>query len=120
MYVSDLLSKAEHHPFMISPSTMQSLLQNLSSLDPKYVSMELNLFAKHLPAIRAPMMEEDLEAQIEADRKLQEELRRSGFGSGDQSKKRVHDDRSPMSSEQGQLLPPHSVAQGHHCHPANS
>jgi hypothetical protein len=69
---------------------MQSLVQNLHSLNAKYVSYNPALFGRYLAGISAPMNEEELEAQKEVDRRLQEELRRNGFGSGSQSRKRGH------------------------------
>ncbi len=43
---------------------------------------------RYLPCLLPPMSAADLEAQAEADRRLQEQLRLGGFGPGDQSRKR--------------------------------
>lgn len=39
------------------------------------------------------MSEDDLQAQIDADKKLQEDLRNSGFDSGNQNRKRGNPDQ---------------------------
>ncbi len=78
----------EATPFSIPPEVRQGMLKNISTLDQKYVDLRAALFCKYIPGIRVPMCEADLVRQAEEDRKLQEDLRRSGFGPGDQSKKR--------------------------------
>lgn len=92
-----LLEEANHQPFRVAPNVMQAIVQNLHSLDPAYAQLAPDLFSRHLIGITAPMSEDDLEAQREADRRLQEELRRAGFDSGDRSKKRVND-QDPITS----------------------
>ena len=60
---------------------MQSLAQNLYTVSPKYAAMNQSLFARHLTGLSPAMTEDDLEAQIAADKLLQEQLRGSaGFG----------------------------------------
>ena len=76
---------------------MQSLVQNIYSLNPKYAAMNPGLFGRYLANVGAPMLENELEAQREADRRLQEELRNSGFGNGDQSRKRVLGDANEVN-----------------------
>ena len=49
----------------------------------------MTLFSRHLPGLAGPMSEEELPKQIEADKQLQEQLRREGFQSAsNQSRKR--------------------------------
>ena len=86
---SDILATAQSNPFSISPSLTQSLLQQLHSINPKYCSINPNLFSRHIPSGVIPAMsEEELEAQRAADRALQEQLRQQGFNTCDQSRKR--------------------------------
>ena len=67
----------------------QALLQNLHSINPKYSSINPDLFSQHIACgIRPSMGEEELEAQRVADRALQEKLREQGFNTCDQSRKR--------------------------------
>ena len=79
---------------------MQSLAKNLHTLDAtKYVCMNEALFSRHVTAAIVPMCEDELEAQIAADRRLQEQLRREGFGASDPSRKRqLALERGEMSS----------------------
>ena len=50
---------------------MQTTLKQLYSLNPGYVSKNPDLFAKFLAGIQPAMSETDLQAQMEADRRLQ-------------------------------------------------
>ncbi|TRY76489.1 hypothetical protein TCAL_00078 [Tigriopus californicus] len=87
-----LLSEARSQPFTISPQVMQRSVQYLHRLDASLVSLDWELFSAFLTNVRPAMLECDLEAQIEADRKLQAELRESGFASGEsKSRKRIFD-----------------------------
>ena len=47
------------------------------------------VFSRYIAGLMMPMNEEDLHAQAEADRQLQERLRHNGFDSGNQTKKRA-------------------------------
>ena len=83
------MAAVQSNPFSISPSIMQSLLQQLHSINPKYSSINQDLFSRHIPSgVRPAMAEEELEAQRAADRALQEQLRQQGFNTCDQSRKR--------------------------------
>lgn len=83
------MTAAQSDPFSFSPSMVQSLLQHLHSINPKYSSINQDLFSRHIPSgIRPAMAEEELEAQRAADRALQDQLRNQGFNSRDQSRKR--------------------------------
>ena len=79
----------------ISPAMVQRILKHLYSFNSQYSMLNLTLFGQHVPGIQRPMVEEDLAEQMEEDRKLQQELRRSGFGSessGNQNRKRNNSD----------------------------
>ena len=66
-----ILDRAQHIPFSIPPSVMQSTLKQLHALHPSYVNKNPDLFSKYLAGIQPAMNEADLEAQIKADRLLQ-------------------------------------------------
>ena len=84
-----ILAAAQFNPFSISPSTTQSLLQNLYTINAKYSTINPDLFSRHIATgIRPAMAEDDLEAQRAADRALQDQLRHQGFNTSDQSRKR--------------------------------
>lgn len=87
-----LLGEAQQNPFSLSPAVVHNLLGNLHSLNGQYAQINPGLFARHLVGIHAPMSEDELEAQQEADRHLQAQLRQSGFNSGNQSRKRSNSD----------------------------
>lgn len=90
--VSELLSDARSQPFAISPQVMQRSVQHLHRLDTSLVSLDRELFSAFLTNVRPAMLECDLEAQIEADRRLQAQLRESGFATGEsKSRKRIFD-----------------------------
>ena len=103
---SDTLATVQSNPFSISPSLTQSLLQQLHSINPKYCSINPNLFSSHIPTgVKPTMSEEELEAQRAADRALQDQLRQQGFNTCDQSRKRGIDGSEQLdnSSMEGNL-----------------
>ena len=86
----------------LAPSVVQALVRNLHRLDGRYADLRPELFARFLPGVGAtPMCEDDLERQAEADRRLQEDLRRAGFGTGDQSRKRALPGQGEDGEEDG-------------------
>jgi len=88
--VIQILSESRSRPFSIPPATMMSLVQNLHKINPKYSQANPALFSAYIAGagINPPMVEADLEAQRIADARLQEQLRRSGFNTSDQTRKR--------------------------------
>jgi len=54
-------------------------------LNPEYISVQPKLFSSYLPNVLPQMTEEDLAAQMEADRLLQATLRAQGWGSSGSS-----------------------------------
>jgi len=94
------LQEAKSRPFAIDPAIAHSVVTRLHSLDPATADNgeHAELFARYVTsvAIRRPMRESELGAQIARDLRLQEELRGAGFNSGDSSRKRRFDEeRSP-------------------------
>jgi hypothetical protein len=105
-HVLQILAAVQSNPFSISPSIMQSLLQQLLSINPKYSLINQDLFSRHIPSgVRPAMAEEELEAQRVADRALQDQLRQQGFNTCDQSRKRGIDGSEQLenSSMEGNL-----------------
>jgi len=94
-HVQDVLRCLESAPpLSLSPSVVQGILKNLNTLNAQYCQLNVTLFSKHLPGVLAPMGEADLQSQIEADRKLQQQLREAGFESG-RGLKRSNSDLEP-------------------------
>jgi len=89
-----LLSEAKSRPFAIAPAVMSTMCKHLYHLNPEYAQLEPKLFSSFLPNILPPMTEEDIQAQMEADRLLQETLRAEGWHNEDQSqgRKRLNED----------------------------
>jgi len=73
-----IMSESRAQPFSIPPAVMSSLVHNLHKINPGYIQMQPELFAAYMTGIAPPMVEADLEAQREADKRLQEELRAAG------------------------------------------
>ena len=69
-------------PFLLDPAHVQAVCINLYKIDRGYESAAPEVFAKHIDPTQREhvMIEADLAAQQVVDRKLQEELRSSGFG----------------------------------------
>jgi hypothetical protein len=88
--ISDCLQNAK--PFSFSPAIVQSILKNLHTVNSQYYQLNAALFSRHLVGLQTPMSVDELQSQIAADKRLQEELRESGFDSGNQSKKRTNSD----------------------------
>lgn len=86
--VVSILSDSRLRPFSIPPATMTSLISNLHKVNPSYSQINPPLFSAYLTGINPPMVEADLEAQRQADLRLQENLRQAGFNQSDQSRKR--------------------------------
>ena len=79
-------------PLIVSPAIVQTILKHLHTLNNQYCRLNMPLFSRHLPGLSGPMSEEELAAQIEADKQFQEQLKREGFQSGNQSRKRSNSD----------------------------
>lgn len=72
------MSESRGQPFSIPPAVMSSLVHNLHKINPGYSQVAPDLFAAYMTGIAPPMVEADLEAQREADMRLQAELRAAG------------------------------------------
>lgn len=73
----DAMSK----PFAIHPETMSGICRLLAQLNPGYSSQHPLLFQHYLPNIGPQMTEDDLDRQRQEERRVQEELRKQGWGS---------------------------------------
>jgi len=80
-----LMVKAQGTPFAVPPATMATMCKHLYQLNPEYISVQPKLFSSYLPNVLPQMTEEDLAAQMEADRLLQATLRAQGWGSSGSS-----------------------------------
>jgi len=78
-----LMVTAQSQPFSVPPAVMSTMCKHLYQLNPEYTNIEPKLFSNYLPNILPHMEEEDLQAQKEADRMLQESLRAQGWGCPD-------------------------------------
>ena len=77
----------------VHPEVMATLCKHLYTLNPEYTEINPSLFSSFLPNIMPKMTEEDLQAQMDQDRRLQESLRAQGWGEADaDTKKRILDD----------------------------
>jgi len=86
-----LMVSAQSRPFSVPPSTMSTLCKHLYTLNPDYSAIQPALFAAYLPNVGPRMTEEDLQAQINSDRLLQESLRAQGWGCPEDSLPRKRD-----------------------------
>jgi len=75
-----LMVTAQAQPFCIPPAVMSTMCKHLYQLNPDYIRIQPRLFSSYLPNVVPKMNEEDLQAQKEADRVLQESLRTQGWG----------------------------------------
>jgi len=75
-----LMVTAQAKPFCIPPPIMSTMCKHLYQLNPDYTVIEPKLFSSYLPNVLPQMTEEDLQAQKDADRLLQESLRSQGWG----------------------------------------
>jgi len=75
----NLMAQAQSTPFSVHPATMASVCKHLYNLNPEYTSIQPLLFSSYLPNVLPKMTEDDLQAQINSDRKLQESLRAQGW-----------------------------------------
>jgi len=75
-----LMVAAQSTPFCIPPPVMSTMCKHLYQLNPEYTVIEPRLFSSYLPNVLPQMTEEDLQAQQDADRLLQESLRSQGWG----------------------------------------
>ncbi|KAG9344329.1 hypothetical protein JZ751_010998 [Albula glossodonta] len=89
-----LLLKAQSTPFLITPSTMASIVKGLYTLRPDWVQLAPVLFSNFIPQIHPPVLESQLQDYAAQDQKLQMELVQNGFSRGDQSRKRAGEDLS--------------------------
>ena len=73
---------------------MSTLCRHLYTLNHEYSEIDPNLFSSFLPNILPKMREDDLLAQMEQDRILQESLRAQGWGGAeaDTKKRDLEDD----------------------------
>jgi len=76
----NLMSAAQSRPFSVPPATMASLCKHLVTLNPEYTSIQPQLFSTYLPNVLPRMTEDDLQAQINSDKLLQDQLRAQGWG----------------------------------------
>jgi len=76
----NLMVTARSQPFSVPPATMATLCRHLYTLNPDYSAIQPGLFSSYLPNVGPRMTEEDLQAQMERDRALQESLRAQGWG----------------------------------------
>eukprot|EP00088_Acartia_fossae_P026426 TRINITY_DN27250_c0_g1_i2.p1 TRINITY_DN27250_c0_g1~~TRINITY_DN27250_c0_g1_i2.p1 ORF type:complete len:255 (-),score=49.49 TRINITY_DN27250_c0_g1_i2:108-872(-) len=72
--------EAQSKPFSIHPETMAGICKYLNLLNPSYGRQYPNLFQHYLPNIGPQMTEDDLERQREEERRIQDELRKAGWG----------------------------------------
>ena len=89
-----LMAKAQALPFSVHPEVMSTLCKHLFTLNPEYTEINPALFSSFLPNILPKMREDDLQAQMEQDRRLQESLRAQGWGGAgaDTNKRDLEDD----------------------------
>ena len=76
----------------VHPEVMSNLCKHLYTLNPEYSEINPSLFSSYLPNILPRMTEEDLQAQMDQDRRLQESLRAQGWGGDPETKKRDLED----------------------------
>jgi len=87
-----LMARAQAQPFSVHPEVMSNLCKHLYTLNPEYSEINPSLFSSYLPNILPRMTEEDLQAQMDQDRRLQESLRAQGWGGDPETKKRDLED----------------------------
>ena len=103
----NLMVSAQSRPFSVPPATMSTLCKHLYTLNPDYSAIQPGLFSAYLPNVGPRMTEEDLQvtiffylsssyffifqAQINADKLLQESLRAQGWGCQEDSLPRKRD-----------------------------
>ena len=87
-----LMARAQAQPFSVHPEVMSTLCKRLYTLNPEYTEINPNLFSSFLPNILPKMREDDLQAQMEQDRRLQESLRAQGWGGAETNKRDLEDD----------------------------
>jgi len=99
-----LMVTAQSTPFCIPPAVMSTMCKHLYQLNPEYTRIEPRLFSSYLPNVLPQMTEEDLQAQQDADRLLQESLRSQGWGCADNmssTKKRELEDAPSGPANRG-------------------
>ena len=89
-----LMAQAQAQPFSVHPEVMSTLCKHLYTLNPEYTEINPSLFSSFLPNILPKMREDDLQAQMDQDRRLQESLRAQGWGGAgaDTNKRDLEDD----------------------------
>uniref|UniRef100_A0A8C4WU83 CDK2 associated cullin domain 1 n=1 Tax=Eptatretus burgeri TaxID=7764 RepID=A0A8C4WU83_EPTBU len=74
------LLEAQAVPFAIPPSTMASIVKGLYSLRPEWAHCAPHLFAKFIPNLLPPVLEDHVQQYALLDQHLQQDLLINGFG----------------------------------------